>query len=115
MDGVAITASAFLRRYSLAVRHNFHRYYGAGDLHFITCSCYRRQPLLGTARRGSGPPFRILGEVTTIVGCPTLRDFRRVGGTDRKISSTRTLSMSTAWWVHSSPAQEGMEYPIYSE
>ena len=28
-----------------------HRYYGAGDLHFITCSCYQRQPLLGTARR----------------------------------------------------------------
>jgi putative transposase len=27
------------------------RYYGAGDLHFITCSCYRRQPLLGTQRR----------------------------------------------------------------
>ncbi|MBI3485160.1 MAG: transposase [Acidobacteria bacterium] len=27
------------------------RYYGAGDLHFITCSCYRRQALLGTARR----------------------------------------------------------------
>ena len=25
------------------------RYYGAGDLHFITCSCYRRHPLLGTA------------------------------------------------------------------
>ncbi len=27
------------------------RYYGSGDLHFITCSCHRRQPLLGTARR----------------------------------------------------------------
>ena len=27
------------------------RYYGAGDLHFITCSCYRRQRLLGSARR----------------------------------------------------------------
>src|SRR5208283_2199992 len=27
------------------------RFYGAGDLHFITCSCYRRQPLLGTTRR----------------------------------------------------------------
>jgi len=27
------------------------RYAGAGDFHFITCSCYRRQPLLGTARR----------------------------------------------------------------
>jgi putative transposase len=27
------------------------RYYGAGDLHFITCSCYRRQAMLGTALR----------------------------------------------------------------
>ena len=26
------------------------RYYGQGDLHFITTSCYRRRPLLGTAR-----------------------------------------------------------------
>src|SRR5271170_1045977 len=26
------------------------RYYGAEDLHFITCSCYRRQPLLATPR-----------------------------------------------------------------
>ncbi len=30
---------------------NLTRYYGDGDLHFITCSCYRRQPLLGSARR----------------------------------------------------------------
>jgi putative transposase len=27
------------------------RYYGAGHLHFITFSCYRRQPILGTAKR----------------------------------------------------------------
>ena len=27
------------------------RYYGTGDLHFITCSCYQRQPGLATARR----------------------------------------------------------------
>jgi putative transposase len=27
-----------------------HRTYGAHPLHFITCSCYRRLPLLGTAR-----------------------------------------------------------------
>jgi putative transposase len=27
------------------------RFYGAGDLHFITCSCYKRRPLLGTASR----------------------------------------------------------------
>ena len=26
------------------------RYHAAGQLHFITCSCYRRMPLLGTAR-----------------------------------------------------------------
>src|SRR5438309_1004222 len=26
------------------------RYYGQGDFHFITTSCYRRKPLLGTAR-----------------------------------------------------------------
>ncbi len=27
------------------------RFYGGGDLHFITASCYRRQPFLGTAGR----------------------------------------------------------------
>jgi putative transposase len=30
---------------------NLKRYYGAGDLHFITCSCYQRQPILGTPHR----------------------------------------------------------------
>jgi putative transposase len=29
---------------------NLKRYYGKGDLHFITCSCYRRFALLGSAR-----------------------------------------------------------------
>ena len=33
------------------VTKGLHRYYGTRDLHFITCSCYRRQPHLGTARR----------------------------------------------------------------
>ena len=27
------------------------RYYGAGHLHFVTCSCYQRRAWLGTARR----------------------------------------------------------------
>jgi putative transposase len=27
---------------------NLRRYYGSGDLHFVTTSCYRRQPFLGT-------------------------------------------------------------------
>jgi len=26
------------------------RIHGGGDWHFITCSCYRRQPFLGSAR-----------------------------------------------------------------
>ena len=33
------------------MRRNLKRYYGAGHLHFITCSCYRRQPLLATPGR----------------------------------------------------------------
>ena len=31
-------------------RSPLRRFYGQGDLHFITTSCYRRKPLLGTAR-----------------------------------------------------------------
>lgn len=31
-------------------RNPLRRIYGQGDLHFITTSCYRRKPLLGTAR-----------------------------------------------------------------
>ncbi len=27
------------------------RYYGSGDFHFITCSCYQRQPFLGPSCR----------------------------------------------------------------
>jgi putative transposase len=30
---------------------SLHRYYGAGHLHFITCSCCRRLPLLSTPQR----------------------------------------------------------------
>ena len=32
------------------MRNPLKRHYGQGDLHFITFSCYRRRPLLGTAR-----------------------------------------------------------------
>jgi putative transposase len=31
--------------------NGLHRYYGNHDLHFITCSCYDRQPQLGTPER----------------------------------------------------------------
>jgi putative transposase len=33
------------------VTRRLHRYYGNGHLHFITSSCYRRWPLLGSATR----------------------------------------------------------------
>ena len=46
----AVTAPTSWCRYCFSMRRNLKRYYGAGDL-LITCSCYRRQPLLGTARR----------------------------------------------------------------
>jgi len=32
------------------MRKPLRRYYGRGDLHFLTFSCYRRLPLLKTAR-----------------------------------------------------------------
>jgi len=31
------------------MRNPLKRHYGQGDLHFVTFSCYRRRPLLGTA------------------------------------------------------------------
>jgi putative transposase len=33
-----------------AKRNALRRFYGSGDLHFVTFSCYRRRPYLGTAR-----------------------------------------------------------------
>src|ERR1700681_2349527 len=34
----------------LVMPRGLHRYYGADHLHFITCSCYRRLPLMRSAR-----------------------------------------------------------------
>jgi putative transposase len=47
----AVTAKPLPQVYDLLLSGHPQRYYGNGDLHFISCSCYRRQPLLGTARR----------------------------------------------------------------
>jgi putative transposase len=33
-----------------SVRNPLQRFYGRGDLHFVTFSCYRGRPFLGTAR-----------------------------------------------------------------
>ena len=48
------------------------RHYGKGDLHFITFSCYRRRPLLGS-RRARDRFLKILDEVRL------RHDFRLVG------------------------------------
>ena len=41
---------------------NLKRYYGLQHLHFITCSCYRRRPLLGSIR-ARNMFVKVLGEV----------------------------------------------------
>ena len=43
-------SALIMLRVSRLPRSPLRRYYGQGDLHFITTSCYRRKPLLGTAR-----------------------------------------------------------------
>jgi REP-associated tyrosine transposase len=44
------------------MRNPLRRYYGSGDLHFVTFSCYRRRPYLGT-RRARDCFLKILDEV----------------------------------------------------
>jgi REP element-mobilizing transposase RayT len=39
--------------YSNWMTKGLHRYYGNHDLHFITCSCYHRQPQLSTPECGN--------------------------------------------------------------
>jgi len=46
---------------------NLKRYYGQRDLHFITCSCYRRMPLLGSVRARNAF-VKILGQVRGAYG-----------------------------------------------
>ena len=43
--------NATFRGYPQRVTKGLNRYYGTHDLHFITWSCYRRQPFLGSASR----------------------------------------------------------------
>ena len=50
-DVTTVTDCAVSTTSSPVMPSGLKRYYGAHDLHFITCSCYRRRPLLGTAHR----------------------------------------------------------------
>jgi putative transposase len=51
----------------LAMPNGLSRRYGLGHLHFITCSCYRRLPLLASAR-SKNLFVKILGEVRDCYG-----------------------------------------------
>jgi putative transposase len=46
------------------LRNPLVRYYGRGDLHFVTFSCYRRKPFLGT-RRARDRFLKILDQLRT--------------------------------------------------
>jgi hypothetical protein len=52
---------------------NLKRFYGKGTLHFITCSCYRRRPLLRSVRARNAF-VRILGEVRSAYGFALVGD-----------------------------------------
>ena len=54
------------------MRNPLKRHYGRGDLHFVTFSCYRRRPLLGT-RRARDRFVKILDQVRA------RQDFRVIG------------------------------------
>ena len=48
---LTVTSLYEVSSYAGIVPWGLERHYGAKDLHFITSSCYRRRPLLGTAMR----------------------------------------------------------------
>ena len=64
---------------SLVMPSGLHRTYGAHHLHFITCSCYRRLPLLNSARsRPVARAFDLAGATIPWVPRPS-RSLRRAG------------------------------------
>ena len=53
------------------MRNPLRRYYGRGDFHFVTFSCYRRRRLLGT-RRARDRFVKILDQVRSRFGFPLI-------------------------------------------
>ena len=62
IEGVGAAPFGFKGAGFSSMRNPLRRYYGWGDLHFITFSCYRRLPYLGT-RRARDRFVKILDEV----------------------------------------------------
>ncbi|MBZ5658531.1 MAG: hypothetical protein LAO56_25035 [Acidobacteriia bacterium] len=47
-DCIQVTVNLDSYIYANGMTKGLHRYYGTHDLHFITCSCYHREPHLAT-------------------------------------------------------------------
>jgi REP-associated tyrosine transposase len=60
--GTHVTDSELRSVYGFRVPTGLKRYYGTGQLHYITCSCYRRRQMLATQRRRNAF-CRVLEEV----------------------------------------------------
>ena len=68
MAGCPILAAARVGLFvGFCMPKNLKRYYGQGHLHFITCSCYRRLPLLGSIRARNAF-VRVLNEIRKCYG-----------------------------------------------
>jgi hypothetical protein len=70
----------------LVMQKNLKRYYGRGDLHFVTFSCYRRIALLGTRGKTEvkGPTCKAAR------GAPKCVSITNAGGIPRINSERRT-------------------------
>jgi len=67
-EGSGVSAPVFGLLFFLIFMHRkLERYYGQHDLHFITCSCYRRLPLLASMR-ARNLFVKILGELRDAYG-----------------------------------------------
>jgi putative transposase len=87
------------------VPRNLKRYYGAGDLHFMTCSCYQRRPWLGSARRRD-LLLAVLEQVrrrygVVVLGC-VMRALKL--GFARRLLGSRRAKQQPRLWKDTAPA-----------
>ena len=90
------------------MRNPLRRHYGRGDLHFVTFSCYRRRPFLGTARARnrfvrildegrSRHAFKLIGYVVMPEHVHLLLSEPRKGAPS-KVPFCRTAADAEAFW-----------------
>jgi REP element-mobilizing transposase RayT len=88
-------------------------FYGNGDLHFITSSCYHREPLLGTARRRN-LCLKVLEQVRkkyefVIVGYVVMPEHFHLLISEPQKANPRSSSRLSSWeW-------SGVYFPLVAE